>query len=77
MATDTAYGLASTIWTQDISRGHRVAAQMQSGLIWLNCWQLRDLRAPFSGHGLSGVGTQGGTESLEFFSDVSTVTLKI
>ncbi len=77
MATDTAYGLASTIWTQNLSRGHRVAAQMQSGLIWLNCWQLRDLRAPFSGHGLSGVGTQGGTESLEFFSDVSTVTLKI
>jgi aminomuconate-semialdehyde/2-hydroxymuconate-6-semialdehyde dehydrogenase len=77
MATDTAYGLASTIWTQDISRGHRVAAQMQSGLIWLNCWQLRDLKAPFSGHGLSGVGTQGGTESLEFFSDVSTVTLKV
>jgi len=50
---------------------------MRIGLIWLNCWQLRDLKAPFSGHGLSGVGTQGGTESLEFFSDVSTVTLKI
>ena len=77
MATDTAYGLTSTLWTQDISRGHRVASQMQSGLIWVNNWQLRDLRAPFSGHGLSGVGTQGGTESLEFFSDVSTVTLKI
>ena len=77
MATDTAYGLTSTLWTQDLSRGHRVAAQMQSGLIWVNSWQLRDLRAPFSGHGLSGVGTQGGTESLEFFSEVSTVTLKI
>ena len=77
MATNTAYGLTSTLWTQDISRGHRVAAQMQSGLIWINNWQLRDLRAPFSGHGLSGVGTQGGTESLEFFSEVSTVTLKV
>ncbi len=77
MATNTAYGLTSTIWTQDISCGHRVASQMKSGLIWLNSWQLRDLRAPFSGHGLSGVGTQGGRESLEFFSDVSTVTLKI
>ena len=77
MATNTAYGLTSTIWTQDLSRGHRVASQMKSGLIWLNSWQLRDLRAPFSGHGLSGVGTQGGKESLEFFSDVSTVTLKI
>ena len=60
------YGLAATIWTQDISKANRVAAKVESGIIWVNCWLLRDLRTPFGGMKNSGVGREGGWEALGF-----------
>jgi aminomuconate-semialdehyde/2-hydroxymuconate-6-semialdehyde dehydrogenase len=59
MANATEYGLAATIWTTNLHRAHRVAEQVQSGIIWINCWLLRDLRTPFGGMKSSGVGREG------------------
>lgn len=77
IADATEYGLAATIWTQDISRANRVAAKVQSGIIWVNCWLLRDLRTPFGGMKNSGVGREGGWEALKFFTDVKNVCVEI
>ena len=60
MANDTKYGLAASVWTTNLKRGHRVAQQMNVGITWVNCWFLRDLRTPFGGAGLSGIGREGG-----------------
>lgn len=70
------YGLAGSVWTQDIKRGHRVAAAMESGMIWVNCWLLRDLRVPFGGVKDSGIGREGGRDSFEFFSDSKNICIK-
>ncbi len=71
------YGLAATIWTQDISRAHRVAAKVESGIIWVNCWLLRDLRTPFGGMKNSGVGREGGWEALRFFTEARNVCIQL
>lgn len=77
MANSTPYGLAATIWTENLSRAHRVAQQVKSGIIWINCWLLRDLRTPFGGMKQSGVGREGGWEAMKFFTEAKNVCLKI
>lgn len=76
LANGTDYGLASTIWTQDISRANRVAEQLHAGIVWINCWMLRDLRTPFGGVKNSGVGREGGFEVLRFFTEPKNVCVK-
>jgi aminomuconate-semialdehyde/2-hydroxymuconate-6-semialdehyde dehydrogenase len=77
MANDTRYGLASTVWTTNLSRGHRVAHAMEVGISWVNCWFLRDLRTPFGGAKLSGIGREGGLHSLNFYSEPTNVCIKL
>ena len=77
MANDTPYGLASTVWTTNLSRGHRVAQAMHVGLSWVNCWFLRDLRTPFGGSKLSGIGREGGLHSINFYSEPTNVCIKL
>lgn len=77
LANDTEYGLASAVWTQDLRRGHRVAARMNVGLSWVNTWYLRDLRAPFGGMGLSGVGREGGQSSLHFYTEPTNICIQL
>jgi aminomuconate-semialdehyde/2-hydroxymuconate-6-semialdehyde dehydrogenase len=76
-ANGTQYGLASIVWTENLTRAHRVAAKLQSGIIWINCWMLRDLRTPFGGMKNSGLGREGGTEALRFFTETKNVTVKV
>ncbi len=73
MANCTPYGLAASVWTTNLDRAHRVAASVQSGVIWINCWLLRDLRTPFGGMKQSGVGREGGEEALRFFTEPKNV----
>ena len=77
MANSTKYGLAGSVFTQDISKAHRVAAQIDSGVFWINTWLLRDLRIPFGGQKHSGLGREGGFKSLQFFTEEQNVCLKI
>lgn len=77
MANDTKYGLAASIWTTNLKRGHRVAQQMNVGITWVNCWFLRDLRTPFGGAGLSGIGREGGLHSLNFYSELNNVCVQL
>ena len=77
MANNTEYGLAASIWTSNLKRGHRVARGMRAGLTWVNCWFLRDLRTPFGGVGLSGVGREGGAHSLNFYSELNNICVKL
>jgi len=77
MANDTKYGLAASIWTTNLKRGHRVAQQMNVGITWVNCWFLRDLRAPFGGVGLSGIGREGGMHSLNFYSELNNICIRL
>lgn len=77
LANDTKYGLACSIWTSDLKRGHRVAQQMKVGITWVNCWFLRDLRTPFGGVGLSGIGREGGTHSLNFYSELNNICIRL
>jgi len=76
LANATGYGLSATIWTQDISRANRTAANIQSGIIWVNCWLVRDLRTPFGGMKNSGVGREGGWEALRFFTEAKNVCVQ-
>ncbi len=71
------YGLSATIWTENLSRAHRVAASLESGIIWINCWLLRDLRTPFGGVKDSGIGREGGFEALKFFTEEKNVCIKL
>jgi aminomuconate-semialdehyde/2-hydroxymuconate-6-semialdehyde dehydrogenase len=77
MCNHTRYGLAASVFTNNLSRGHRVAAQINSGLVWVNTWLLRDLRIPFGGMHHSGLGREGGYHSLNFFTETKNVCVKI
>ena len=76
MANSTDYGLACSVWTENLSKAHRVAGNIQSGIVWINCWLLRDLRTPFGGMKGSGVGREGGFEALRFFTEAKNVCIK-
>jgi len=76
-ANSTAYGLSATLWTDNLKRAHRVAAQLKSGIVWVNCWLFRDLRTPFGGMKQSGVGREGGWEALKFFTEAKNVCIKL
>ena len=77
LANDTAYGLAAVTWTSNLERGHRVAQQMRVGMSWVNTWYLRDLRSPFGGVGLSGIGREGGQHSLHFCTEPTNVCVQL
>ena len=77
LANDTEYGLCATVWTENLSRAHRVAAAMRVGVCWVNCWFLRDLRTAFGGSGHSGIGREGGVHSLEFYTEIENICVKI
>jgi aminomuconate-semialdehyde/2-hydroxymuconate-6-semialdehyde dehydrogenase len=76
-ANDTKYGLAASVWTTNLKRGHRVAEKLRVGITWVNCWFLRDLRTPFGGAGLSGIGREGGMHSLNFYSELNNICVKL
>lgn len=76
-ANGTKYGLASTLWTSDLKRAHRMAAQLHTGIVWVNTWLLRDLRTPFGGVKQSGIGREGGFEALRFFTEPKNVCIKL
>jgi aminomuconate-semialdehyde/2-hydroxymuconate-6-semialdehyde dehydrogenase len=76
MANSTQYGLSATIWTSDLQRAHRMADQVQAGIVWLNSWLVRDLRTPFGGVKSSGVGREGGWEALRFFTEPKNIFVK-
>ena len=77
LANDTQYGLATTIWTTDLARAHRVSAQIEVGVAWVNSWFLRDLRTPFGGAKQSGIGREGGVHSFEFYTELRNVCIKL
>ena len=76
-ANSVRYGLSATVWTENLSRALRVAAKLESGIVWVNCWLLRDLRTPFGGMKDSGVGREGGFEALRFFTEEKNVCIKV
>lgn len=75
-ANGTSYGLAFSVWTSNVSRAHNIAEKLRSGIVWVNCWMLRDLRTPFGGVKQSGVGREGGWEALRFFTEAKNVCVK-
>ena len=75
MANATEYGLAATVWTGNLNTAHRVAYKIQMGIVWINCWLLRDLRTPFGGTKSSGVGREGGWEAMKFFTEPKNVCI--
>lgn len=76
IANDSIYGLAGVVWTNDLRRGQRVTSLIHAGLLWVNCWYVRDLRTPFGGAKASGVGREGGRHSFDFYTEAKTITLK-
>ena len=76
-ANATEYGLAGMVWTQNLSRAHRVAEALQSGIVWVNCFFVRDLRTPFGGAKRSGLGREGGYFSRDFFTEPKTITIAL
>ena len=77
LANDSPYGLATSIWTADLARANRVAQAVEAGITWVNCWFLRDLRTPFGGAKQSGIGREGGVHSLEFYTELKNICLKL
>jgi aminomuconate-semialdehyde/2-hydroxymuconate-6-semialdehyde dehydrogenase len=76
-ANDSPYGLATSIWTENLTRAHRVAAQIEVGITWVNSWFLRDLRTPFGGSKQSGIGREGGVHSMEFYTELRNICIKL
>jgi aminomuconate-semialdehyde/2-hydroxymuconate-6-semialdehyde dehydrogenase len=76
MANATEYGLASILWTENLTRAHKMASEIKAGIVWINCWLLRDLRTPFGGVKSSGVGREGGLEALRFFTEPKNICIK-
>jgi aminomuconate-semialdehyde/2-hydroxymuconate-6-semialdehyde dehydrogenase len=76
-ANSTQYGLASVVWTENLTKAHRIAGQLHAGIVWVNCWLVRDLRTPFGGVKSSGVGREGGFEALHFFTEPKNVCIKL
>ncbi len=76
IANGTGYGLAASVWTRDLSRAHRFGGQLDFGIVWINCWLLRDLRTPFGGTKQSGLGREGGTEALRFFTEPKNICIR-
>jgi aminomuconate-semialdehyde/2-hydroxymuconate-6-semialdehyde dehydrogenase len=74
---DSEYGLACTLWTKDLGRAHRFAPRVEAGVVWVNTWFLRDLRTPFGGMKKSGIGREGGRWSLDFYSEITNVCVKL
>jgi len=77
LANDSDYGLAATVWTTNLQRAHRVSHQIETGIVWVNTWYLRDLRTPFGGVKLSGIGREGGQHSLSFYSEPTNICIKL
>lgn len=77
LANASSYGLAANVWTQNLTRAHRIAEKLDTGIVWINCWLLRDLRTPFGGMKNSGVGREGGWEALRFFTEPKNVCIKL
>jgi aminomuconate-semialdehyde/2-hydroxymuconate-6-semialdehyde dehydrogenase len=74
LANDSVYGLSASVWTEDPERAERVAQGLQTGLVWKNCWMVRDLRTPFGGWKESGLGREGGEDAYRFFTETKTIT---
>ena len=77
LANNSPYGLATSVWTTNLSRAHRVSRQIEVGICCVNCWFLRDLRTPFGGSKRSGIGREGGTHSLDFYTELRNVCVKL
>jgi aminomuconate-semialdehyde/2-hydroxymuconate-6-semialdehyde dehydrogenase len=75
MANNTDYGLSATIWTEDLDKGRRISRGIEAGVIWVNCWLLRDLRTPFGGMKNSGLGREGGDDAINFFTEQKNICL--
>ena len=77
MANATKYGLSASIFTSNVSKAHRMSSKINSGIIWINSWMMRDLRIPFGGMKDSGIGREGGFNSLRFFTETKNICVKI
>jgi aminomuconate-semialdehyde/2-hydroxymuconate-6-semialdehyde dehydrogenase len=77
LANSTDYGLSATVWTENLSRAHRVSAALNSGIVWVNCWLVRDLRTPFGGVKNSGLGREGGDDALNFFTEKKNICINV
>ncbi len=77
LANGVPYGLAASIWTRDLATAHGMASRIEAGIVWINCWMLRDLRTPFGGMKQSGMGREGGWEAMRFFTEAKNVCVNL